>query len=262
MPGIIGGILGYQMLRYLGRDSARGNSCDGRSYRGRSKLEVLFGPQIWPEIRGKVVIDFGCGIGAEAIEIAQRGADRVIGIDIREKVLEAGKVSAERAGVSRRCLFTTQTTEKADVIVSLDGFEHYQDPERVLRIFRELIRPNGRVFISFGPPWFHPLGGHLFSVLPWAHLIFTEKALIRWRSDFKSDGATRFCEVEGGLNQITVRRFRTLLNGSEFEIERFEGVPIRKFRFLFNLLTREFLTSVVRCTLIPKRAGEFQTGSG
>jgi hypothetical protein len=55
------------------------------------------------------------------------------------------------------------------------------------------------------------LGGHLFSVFPWAHLIFSEQALIRWRSDFKSDGATRFSEVAGGLNQMTIRRFERLI---------------------------------------------------
>ena len=117
---------------------------------------------------------------------------------------------------------------------------------------RRLVDPRGRVFITFGPPWLHPLGGHLFSVFPWAHLIFTERALIRWRSDFKSDGATRFCEVDGGLNQMTVRRFEALVAGSEFEIETFEAVPIKKVRWLWTALTREFLSSAVRCTLVPR----------
>ncbi|GEM_PF-858911 len=35
----------------------------------------------------------------------------------------------------------------------------------------------------------------------WAQLIFTEKVSIRWRSDFKSDGAAQFHEGESGLNQ-------------------------------------------------------------
>ncbi len=49
-----------------------------------------------------------------------------------------------------------------------------------------LLQPAGEVLVSFGPTWYHPLGGHLFSVFPWAHLIFSEKALIRWRSTFKT----------------------------------------------------------------------------
>jgi hypothetical protein len=72
----------------------------------------------------------------------------------------------------------------------------------------DLLRPGGQVVVSFGPPWFHPFGGHFFSVFRWAHLVFSEAALIEWRSAFKTDGATRFREVEGGLNQMTVRRLR------------------------------------------------------
>jgi hypothetical protein len=77
-------------------------------------------------------------------------------------------------------------------------------------------------------------------------------ALIRWRSDFKSDGATRFCEVQGGLNGLSVRRFRKLIGQSEFDVEAFEAVSIKRIRWLWNPLTREFLTSVVRCTLVPR----------
>ena len=170
----------------------------------------------------------------------------------RWDVLETARKEADTAGVADRCVFTLDTDEQADVIMSIDGFEHYADPAHVLRTMRRLVRPDGRLFITFGPPWFHPLGGHLFSVFPWAHLVFTEKALIRWRSDFKSDGATRFCEVGGGLNQMTVRRFRRLVDRSDFAIERFESVPIRRLRSLSNALTREFLTAMVRCELRPR----------
>lgn len=213
---------------------------------------MCFGAGIWAEVAGRVVIDFGCGVGAEAIEIALGGARRVIGIDIRQRVLDIAMRAAEESGVADRCVFSTRTDERVDLIFSIDSFEHYSDPATVLRQMRQLINDNGRVWISFGPPWYHPLGGHLFSVFPWAHLVFSERALIRWRSDFKSDGATRFCEVEGGLNQMTIRRFERLLAESAFRAERFETVPIRRLRFLHNRLTREFLTSVVICELAPK----------
>ena len=183
--------------------------------------------------------------------MAQRGAHRVIGLDIRETVLEEARRAAASRGVSDRCLFTTHTDERAGVIVSIDGFEHYDDPEGILRMMRELIAPDGRALIAFGPPWFHPLGGHLFSVFPWAHLIFTEKALIRWRAQFKSDGASRFHEVAGGLNQMTVRRFARILKTCDFQVVEFMALPIRRLRRFANPLTREFTTSIVRCTLIP-----------
>jgi hypothetical protein len=89
-------------------------------------------------------------------------------------------------------------------------------------------------------------------VFPRAHLIFTEKSLIRWRSDFKSDGATRLCEAEGGLNQMTIRRFRSIVAESGFKFAEFEPIPIRKLRIFANLMTREFTTAIVRCKLVPR----------
>ena len=74
----------------------------------------------------------------------------------------------------------------------------------------DLLKPGGLLIASFGPTWYHPLGGHLVSVFPWAHLIFSETALMGWRSGIRADGAKRFHEVEGGLNQMTIRRFEQL----------------------------------------------------
>src|SRR5205807_8614745 len=126
------------------------------------------------------------------------------------------------------CEFATQTNQKAEVIVSIDAFEHFEDPAAILKIMDGLLADNGKVVASFGPTWYHPYGGHLFSVFPWAHLVFTEKALIRWRSDIRSDGATQFNEVEGGLNGMTIRRFKTIVKASPFQIHSFEAVPNRR----------------------------------
>jgi SAM-dependent methyltransferase len=250
----LGGDLGYRLLRRLGAGAVREDAHgDAGVYKGDSKLERLFGRRIWAEVAGKVVVDFGCGGGQEAIDLARQGARHVIGIDIRQWLLDQAAAAAERAGVAERCTFTARTDQQADLIVSLDGFEHFDDPAGALEQMRGMLREDGRVLACFGPTWYHPYGGHLFSVFPWAHLIFTEHALIRWRSDFKSDGATRFREVDGGLNLMTIARFERLLAASPFHAESLEAVPIRRARWLHGPLTREFLSSVVRCRLAPKR---------
>lgn len=251
--GIIGGSLGYHFLRWISRRVAWQDHCSGAAYQGRSKLEVLFGPSIWTHVSGKTVLDFGCGSGEQTIEMARHGAKKAVGIDIRESVLAQARRAAQEAGMPDRCVFLTRPGEPVDVILSLDAFEHYADPAAVLGTMRRLLRDDGRVFISFGPPWMHPYGGHQFSVFPWAHLLFTERALIRWRSDIESDGATRFSEVKGGLNQMTIRRFEKLLAASDFEIDSFEAVPIRRLRWFWSRWTREFFTSVVRCVLVPRK---------
>jgi SAM-dependent methyltransferase len=210
------------------------------------------GKDFFTKIAAKVVIDFGCGEGSEAIEMAQRGATRVIGIDIRDELLETGRQKALAEGVQSICLFTSSTNELADIVVSVDAFEHFADPAGVLRVMSTLLQPTGEVIVSFGPTWYHPLGGHLFSVFPWAHLIFNEEALIRWRSTFKTDGATRFGEVAGGLNQMTIARFEELVASSPFKFASIDLLPIRKLRRFHNRLTREFTTAVVRCRLVKR----------
>jgi SAM-dependent methyltransferase len=249
--GIVGGTIGYQILKRVGKTGEAGY-LDGSAYAGRSKLEVLLGPQFWQEITGKTVIDFGCGAGSESIEMAQHGAYKVRGIDLQEKLLQVACRNANEAGVSDRCVFSTQAEESADVIVAIDSFEHFKDPAAILDTMRKMLKPSGCVITSFGPTWYHPLGGHLFSVFPWAHLIFTEQSLIRWRSDFKTDGATRFGEVEGGLNQMTIKRFERIVEGSRFQIAHLELIPIRKLKPLANRLTRELTTATVRCKLVPR----------
>ena len=188
--------------------------------------------------------------------MALLGAKRVIGLDISEKWLHLAREQAETAGVSALCEFVSRVTSPVEVIVSVDSFEHFAEPDAVLQTMYSLLAPGGSLFISFGPTWYHPLGGHLFSVFPWAHVVLKEKALLQWRAQFKNDGAKKFNEVEGGLNQMTIRRFEELLERSPFAVERFEQVPIRRLKPLHNQITREFLTAVVRCRLRKPAASE------
>jgi SAM-dependent methyltransferase len=227
--------------------------CSGSAYEGKSKLVVLMGADFFNRIIGKIIIDFGCGEGSAGVEMAQKGAKRVIGIDIREHVLQTARNKALNAGVQDNCIFASSTKELADVIVSLDAFEHFNDPAGILRIMDTLLQPAGEVLVSFGPTWYHPLGGHLFSIFPWAHLLFSEKALVCWRSTFKTDGATRFSEVAGGLNQMTIAKFEKLVEDSPFKFASLELVPIKRLRRFHNRVTREFATAIVRCRLVKRQ---------
>jgi SAM-dependent methyltransferase len=240
----------YRILKWIAPQApdCRGD-CAGES---KSQLAISMGADFIARIAGKAIVDFGCGEGSDAVEMAVQGAGRVIGIDIREDVLQTARQKALRASVQNACVFVSSTKELADIVVSVDAFEHFDDPAEVLRIMDTLLRPAGEVLVSFGPTWYHPLGGHLFSVFPWAHLMFSEKALIRWRSTFKTDGATRFGEVAGGLNQMSIARFERLISASPLQVASLELIPIKKLRHFHNRLTREFTTAVVRCRLVKR----------
>lgn len=247
---LIGGALGIALLNWGSRNGTI-ERCDiATAYIGRSKLEVLLGPRIWEHTRGKDVLDFGCGPGAEAVEIAERGARHVVGIDLRQRWLDLGIEHATSRGVADRCTFAREWSDPVDLIVSLDSFEHFADPAGVLSHMRGLLRPGGKVLAAFGPTWYHPLGGHIYSVFPWAHLLFTERALVQWRALHKSDGA-RSIEASG-LNKMTIRRFIRLVEASPLRFASFELLPIRPLRLIANRLTREFTTAAVRCVMEPR----------
>jgi SAM-dependent methyltransferase len=249
---ILGGNAAYSILRAYAGNGRKVGLATAPVYEDRSKLQTLMGRNFLDEIMDKVVIDFGCGTGQEAIEMAERGAAKVIGVDIQDRFLEVARASAAEKHVTDRCHFTQSPNQPADIIVALDSFEHFEDPAQILRTMHAMLKPGGRVLASFGPTWYHPYGGHLFSVFPWAHLLFSEKALLKWRAGFKTDGATRFKEVAGGLNQMTIRRFVRLVSSSPFVFEELECVPIRSLKWLANPVTRELTTSIVRCRLKSK----------
>lgn len=224
----------------------------------RHSLEDLLGRGIWERIQDRVVVDIGCGAGADTVEMAKRGGRLAVGVDIREAVLEQGRELAVAEGVAQRCRFATHWDEPADLVVSVDAFEHFDDPAAILEAMARMIGPDGRILVSFGPTWFHPFGGHMFSMFPWAHLLFDEPSLIRWRNRFRDDGATRFCEVEGGLNGMTIARFEQLVEASPLRLVQLDAIPIRGLGFLHRRWTREFTTALVRAELAPRanaRAG-------
>jgi SAM-dependent methyltransferase len=249
--GVIGGTLGIRLLNYASRGgTVSAYPAVATAYANKSKLEVLFGPGVWRAIEGKDVLDFGCGEGNESVDVALHGARRVIGLDLYDKWINASSEQAHARGVADKCFFGKEWHEPVDVILSIDSFEHFADPADILQKMHALLKPDGCVLASFGPTWYHPLGGHFFSVFPYSHLLCSESALVRWRSLYKTDGARNF--TESGLNRMTISRFETLIASSPFRFASFEAVPIRRMRPLANRLTREFTTAVVRCTLVPR----------
>jgi SAM-dependent methyltransferase len=237
----------YRLLRWAYPHDP--DHLNGNAYAGRSKLETLLGPGLFHKTRGKTVIDFGCGYGDQTLELAQRGAKLVVGLDIREEVLAAA--SNKAAGVSNVRFLTPRQCprESADFVISLDSFEHFENPSAVLDQTYDLLRLGGKLLSSFGPPWKHPFGGHSFAVFPWAHLLLNERALLGWYNQTRSQAISRFEEVSGGLNRMTIARFTALVKASRFREVSITAVPIRRLRRLHNHLTREFTTAVIKCEL-------------
>ena len=216
-------------------------------YDGKSKLATLLGEDFLKLVRGKHVVDFGCGDGNETVEMIRCGAALVTGVEMPDVLVKTRK-TLEEAGVMDRCRLTSNAEgSEADMVVSLDSFEHFADPEGILKLILQILRPGGTLHISFGWMWYHPTGSHLIELPPWSHVLFSEKAVLGWRALMRNDGAMTYEAV--GLNRMTIARFERMIKASPFEMVSLKLVPIRAARMFHNRLTREFLTSTVRCVL-------------
>ncbi|SRR5216684_1009031 len=258
----LGGRLGYLLLKGASVPPSKELPAGPAEKVGAAKLEEDFGKEIWKYVQGRVVADFGCGIGDEAVAAAVHGATKVYGLEISEDFIRAAGKAAQTAKVADKCFFLHGQRQRRDVealygtidtVFSLDAFEHFPDPAQILGEIGRLLKPGGRLLVNFGPPWNHPYGAHLryFTRVPWVHLIFTEETILKVRALYRNDGATKFEEVRGGLNRMTVGHFRSLIRADNFETEVFRLQPVRRTSWLVtrNILL-EYFTSAVICVLV------------
>jgi SAM-dependent methyltransferase len=196
---------------------------------GFASTERFFGrlPN-WLTLENKRVLDMGCGRGSTSIYAAQRGAASVLGVDVRaETVAFARGILGERYPSLRGRVDFRQAAdprelrgEHFDVILSKDVLEHVAGPERHVQGLRELLHEDGVLAIGFGPLWKSPYGGHIdfMTRLPWVHLMFPERVVLAERRRYvRGDDATRYAEISGGLNQMTLRRFLEIMRSSGLE---------------------------------------------
>lgn len=180
-------------------------------------------PNFGALVAGKKVVDFGCGAGYQSIALALRYGCSVTGIDINQRLLlKAIKQAAPYDIPESRLSFTDKIsdsmTDKFDIVISQNSFEHFSDPPMILDEMRKLIHASGKLLITFGPPWFAPYGSHMqfFCKVPWVNVLFSEETVMRVRSRFRDDGATTYGP---GLNKMTIRKLERLLAFSRLNVE-------------------------------------------
>ena len=104
-------------------------------------------------LRGKTVLDVGCGGGILAESMAARGAT-VTGIDLGDKPLKVAKLHLLESGqqVDYRLIaaedFARERPHSFDVVTCMEMLEHVPDPAATVRACATLVKPDGWVFFS------------------------------------------------------------------------------------------------------------------
>ena len=104
-------------------------------------------------LRGKRVLDVGCGGGLLSEGMAVRGAD-VTGIDLSEKALGVARLHLLESGqkVDYRKVAAEQLAAEIpaafDIVTCLEMLEHVPDPASIVASCARLVKPGGRVFFS------------------------------------------------------------------------------------------------------------------
>lgn len=109
-------------------------------------------------MRGRSLLDAGCGGGRYAIPAAKAGASEVLGLDFSESMLALARQKATAEGVGSVCRFevgdllTYPLPEKGfDYAIAIGFFDYMKDPAAALAALVRAARR--RVFVSLPKRW-------------------------------------------------------------------------------------------------------------
>jgi SAM-dependent methyltransferase len=204
----------------------------------------------WDLIKGKRVLDFGCGTGPLGALCAKNGSASVVGLDLLDKSIARARKHCLRAGLDIQFVLEEKPDRislpdnSIDVILCFDVMEHVMEYEAIIGEWARVLAPGGCVLIWWSV-WWHPYGHHLQTMipLPWVHVFMSDDSLLRvcariydtpqfhpriWHFDDNGRrvpnpyrGKIRFDD----LNKLTIRRFDEVVASAGFQARRKQVHP-------------------------------------
>lgn len=103
-------------------------------------------------LKGKRVLDIGCGGGILSESLARLGAD-LVSVDASEKNIAIAKDHAAKSGLEIDYRHTTaealaEANEQFDIVCCMEVIEHVANVPLFMEMLGKLTRPNGTLFMS------------------------------------------------------------------------------------------------------------------
>ncbi len=113
------------------------------------EIPTLF--SLLPDLKGKDVLDLGCGSGERCLDYISRGANKVVGVDISEKMLEIARKENSAANIT----YLNMPMEDIgnidgafDVVISSLAFHYVEDFPGVVKDVYSLLCDGGIFLFS------------------------------------------------------------------------------------------------------------------
>jgi len=167
-------------------------------------------------VAGMRVADIACGTGYGSHTLRETGAQEVVGVDVSQEAIRYARRKYQTASVVFHIADATQTLlpdHSFDAIVSFETIEHVLAADRLLREFKRIIKPDGRLVISSPNDWgLTQHHCHTWSPLEFVSILskhFTP-VNVYWQSEPRHGGQ---CEILPWSNAYNPKRGNVLVLG-------------------------------------------------
>lgn len=174
------------------------------------------------DLKGKRVLDVGCGGGILTESLAKAGA-LASGLDLAPDVLDIAREHAKTQNltIDYHCMaveeFAQKHSEQFDIITCMEMLEHVPDPTLIIQSCKQLLKPGGILFLS-------TLNRNLKSFL--LAIIGAEYVL-----NLVPKGTHEYAKF------ITPSELSRLLREQSFEVEKIQGLSYNPLNQTFKLST-------------------------
>lgn len=111
-------------------------------YDTNRRLDIVFNELLPDTLKGKVLLDAGCGTGWFSKEAYMRGA-QVISMDLGQNLLDQVAKKCDSKRIVGSVLDIPFGDNYFDIVISSDVIEHTPDPQKAIREMKRVLKKNG-----------------------------------------------------------------------------------------------------------------------
>lgn len=181
-------------------------------------------------------LELGCYDAMVSAEL-QKGGKEATAIDIRDWLAD----EAKEAGVKHYVMNCHQmefNDNSFDFIFSYDSFEHFSNPELVLKEAHRVLKKGGYLYLSFGNCYHSAKALHINDIIniPYVHLLFNKETL----NNYVNENNLHSISYEF-INNWTNKQFKVLW-------ENYKGkLQMIKYQEFLNLNNLEIISDYPSC---------------